>query len=140
MPVLLAIVAVLSFASDMDGRRLETIQVDLSRLQGKWSLARFHVDGRVKSFEPGTQVTIAGRKLTWGSFFQSASIVIESTPRPSRIDIRGADGVVWRGIYSLENKRLTICISTSGNRPTVLENGAGVWLMVFNLVEHRDGP
>jgi uncharacterized protein (TIGR03067 family) len=136
--------AVASDAADADADQ------ELKQFEGAWKFVSLSSDGREasKAFLEKASWSIQGGEITT-SEPASARIAVKLDPSrsPKEIDLTGADGPgkgrTLKGIYKLENERLTICLPEGEKkfapdtpRPTGFKGGEGRSLLVL---EKRKG-
>jgi uncharacterized protein (TIGR03067 family) len=113
---------------------------DLKDLQGAWVRVKLTIDGRPSSDGPnGCPITIKGNHLQFPSPDDAWTITLDATRKPRTIVYKAASkalaGHVYRGVYRLEQDRLTLCVRHGGeekDRPNDFDaNKPGLWLQVF---------
>jgi uncharacterized protein (TIGR03067 family) len=99
-----------------DRQRLASQDYDLKMMQGAWKGDAKSSDRTALSFSAaikGNQLilTILGRRITWLLHPQGRTT-------PLALDIKNEAGRSFLGIWRLEGDTLSICISTTGTRPS----------------------
>jgi uncharacterized protein (TIGR03067 family) len=112
---------------DGDGKQGDAVRDEQQRFQGIWKLESMEVEGRKTSSDQirGWLLVIEGDQYNPGSGQLSVEYSYRLNParNPKAIDLIPHDGIyrgrTLRGIYALQNDRLTICRARfpDGERP-----------------------
>ncbi|MFO0908974.1 MAG: TIGR03067 domain-containing protein [Isosphaeraceae bacterium] len=134
--------ALLVFAAGVS--RGDTIQEELSRLQGTWNLVSAETDGEPAPADRIKNVRVVIKGSTSTVYFgetlvaHSDQVKINPGPTPHEVDDYpsgpGLDGKVIRGIYKVEGDSLTSCVGKlDGDRPKTFAapKGSGFTLRAF---------
>jgi uncharacterized protein (TIGR03067 family) len=105
---------------------------DLKKLQGRWQPVTIISNDELQKIEPKKQSiwVISGNKVFYPSFKTEDEIKLDASKTPKAIDIRVVRKCEkteeFKGIYAIEENRLTLCIDLEGKgRPTAFESKAG---------------
>jgi uncharacterized protein (TIGR03067 family) len=98
-------------------------QSDLKRLQGKWKVVTYKLDGQ--SLKPGATWTISGNKVQYGGgFYAALTLNAKETPKAFDFDHYDAGGRLrrgeagFKGIYAFEGEdTLKWCVTAVTGRP-----------------------
>jgi uncharacterized protein (TIGR03067 family) len=99
-----------------DRQRLASIDQNLKLMQGAWQGDAKTGNRTGLSFSAAIKdnqliLTIAGRRITW-------ALQLQGRTSPRSLDITNEAGHSFLGIYRLEGDILSICIGTTGTRPS----------------------
>lgn len=112
-------------------------------LVGQWAVESHVVSGKQLPM-PGKppRVTISADRWLWSGRNEADSCVsVDPKKDPPQIDVwvptQGDVPSVARGIYRLDGDTLTVCYTTSGDRPTAFASPpkSGVWLLTLKRIK-----
>jgi RNA polymerase sigma-70 factor (ECF subfamily) len=110
-------------------------QTDADRLQGVWSVVLLERDGR-----PTPLSEEAGKHLVFvkddkvmthvlraqeGRGYVTATVRLDTTTNPKTIEVLHGGGLLWEGIYRLDEDTMKLCVVPAGyRRPTMFATAA----------------
>lgn len=141
------IAPVLGLLLAADDAKQAAIQAETARLQGQWKFVSMEVEGRKKpdtDFGKYTAV-FQGNLFTVrekDKIAAQSSFTLDPSKRPRSIDLSATlehKGRLIRGIYTLEDDRLTICDrgAERGQRPSEFATHPGTGLVLIVLERAR---
>ena len=122
--------------------RADSVQTELAKLQGKWSVEAIEENGVKEPDEEAKrfQVTIKGTNFLVNVDGKEESMTIKIDPEksPKTIDMTpnyGDDkGKIVPGIYELDGNKLRICACPKGDRPKKIASDKGMLILVLKRV------
>jgi RNA polymerase sigma-70 factor (ECF subfamily) len=120
---------------------------DQERLQGVWSVVLLERDGEATPFEKAGKylVFVQDDKVMTHVFrrdegrgYVTATVRLDTTSNPKTIEVLHGGGLLWEGIYLLDEDTMKVCVVPAGHkRPTRFSTAANAPPML--VVLKRDG-
>lgn len=135
-----------------DDKKDAKVKEELKKLQGNWKAVSMQMgtDKAPEQVLAQAAFEIKDNKMIEKGHKSSTEIAIDPTSDPKMIDMTGEVSVSQRnrktgkqevtkrkettkGVYTLEDDKLTICLNTDpkGDRPSAIQGGKGLVLAVF---------
>jgi uncharacterized protein (TIGR03067 family) len=121
---------------------------DADRLQGVWSVVLLERDGRAAPlpeeagkhlvFVKDDKVMTHVLRTQEGPGYVTATVRLDTTTNPKTIEVLHGGGLLWEGIYRLDEDTMKVCVVPAGHqRPTAFATAANAPPVL--VVLKRDG-